>query len=176
MLVATFDPAKLLDEACKRNVFLCTGRKHRSGPTGRYRRSPHSGRLRMFLSGVGSRSRLRIMCAEDLTKSTFVPNPPEDDLQVLKDANILPPESSAWGRYCVMCFVKRGSPKLLPCCPCNNWCHVSCSYQTHLGRICPCHVRILDPRRKIIVTLHPYAEDYVVLPTRASIRTDSGNI
>ena len=67
------------------------------------------------------------------------------------------------------------SPKLIPCCLCNNWCHVPCSYQTHLGRICPCHV-ILDPRRKIMVISHPYMEDYAVLPTRPVIRADDGKI
>ena len=58
----------------------------------------------------------------------------------------------------IMCPVRRGSPKLLPCCLCYNWCHPGCSYQTHLGRVCPCHVQILDPRRKIIVLKHPYHE------------------
>ena len=75
-----------------------------------------------------------------------------------------------------MCPVKRGSPRLLPCCLCENWCHIACSYQTHLGRICPCHVRILDPRQKIIVMTHPCHEDYVVLPTTSTIRIDSKNI
>ena len=75
-----------------------------------------------------------------------------------------------------MCPVRRGSPKLLPCWLCYNWCHPGCSYQTHLGRICPCHVQILDPRRKIIVLKHPYYEDYVVLPTRSNIRVDHKSV
>ena len=75
-----------------------------------------------------------------------------------------------------MCPVRRGSPKLLPYCLCYNWCHPGCSYQTHLGRVCPCHVQILDPRRKIIVLKHPYHEDYVVLPTRSSIRVDNKSV
>ena len=53
---------------------------------------------------------------------------------------------------------------------CENWCHVSCSYQTHLGRVCPCHIGILDPKRKIMVLSHPCLEDYVALPTRRGIR------
>ena len=51
-----------------------------------------------------------------------------------------------------------------------------CSYQTHLGRICPCHVQILDPKRKIIVLKHPYYEDYVILPTRPNIRVDNKSV
>ena len=50
---------------------------------------------------------------------------------------------------CEMCPVRPGSPKLLPCCLCDNCCHIGCSYQTHLGRVCPCHIRVLDPKRKI---------------------------
>ena len=69
-----------------------------------------------------------------------------------------------------MCPVRLGSPRLSPCCLCENWCHVACSYKTHLGRMRPCHIRILDPKRKIMVLSHPYLEDYVVLPTRAGIR------
>ena len=72
-----------------------------------------------------------------------------------------------------MCPVRVGSPKLIPCCLCDNWCHVLCSYQTYLGRICPCHIRILDPKRKIMVMSRPYMEEYVVLPTRAAVRAES---
>ena len=67
-----------------------------------------------------------------------------------------------------MCPVRLGYPKLLPC-----WCHVGCSYQTHIGRVCPCHIRILDPKRKIVVLSHPSMEDYVTLPTRAAVRTEN---
>ena len=95
--------------------------------------------------------------------------------QLLDDAGTLPFESSAMGKRCVMCPVRHGAPKLLPCCLCGNWCHVPCSYQTHLGRVGPCHVRILDPRTEIIVLSHPYVEDYVVLPTRPAIRSDDRN-
>ena len=75
-----------------------------------------------------------------------------------------------------MCPVKSGSPRLLPCCLRENWCHISCRCQTHWGRICPCHVKILDPRRKITVMSHPYFEDHVVLPTRSTIRMDNRNV
>ena len=33
------------------------------------------------------------------------------------------------------CPIRMGSPKLLPYCLCKTWCHVACSYQTHLGRV-----------------------------------------
>ena len=62
---------------------------------------------------------------------------------------------------------------MLLCCLRNNWCHVGCSYETHLGRVCPCQFRILDPKRKIIVLSHPYMEDYVVLSTRAGVRPET---
>ena len=103
----------------------------------------------------------KTLCAEDLTRSTIVPALPKDR-RALLEHGVLPPGSSAKDRFCVMCLVKRGSPRLLPCCLCHNWCHTSCSYQAHLGRVCPCHVQILDPRRKIIVLRHPYREDCVV--------------
>ena len=111
-----------------------------------------------------------------MTKTTLVPALSEEDRKALLEDGVLPPESSAKDRFCVMCPVKRGSPRLLPCCLCHNWCHIGCSYQTHLGRVCPCHVQILDPRRKIIVLRHPYHEDYVVLPTRHTLRPDKKNI
>ena len=105
-----------------------------------------------------------------------MPNLPDEERDDLLNRGLLPPESSARDRHCIMCPVRRGSPKLLPCCLCYNWCHPGCSYQTHLGRVCPCHVQILDPRRKIIVLKHPYHEDYVVLPTRSNIRVDNRSV
>ena len=113
------------------------------------------------------------LCAEDLTRSTIVPALPEEDRRVLLEHGVLPPNSSAKDRFCVMCPVKRGSLRLIPCCLCHSWCHVSCSYQTNLGRVCPCHVQILDPGKKIIVLRHPYHEDCVVLPTRNTTRPDN---
>ena len=100
------------------------------------------------------------VCAEDITNTVFIPYLSEEDRQALEEEGVIPPESSVGDRFCVMCPVKRGSPRLLPCCLCNNWCHIGCSYQTHLGRICPCHVRILNPKRKLIVMTHPYHADY----------------
>ena len=116
------------------------------------------------------------LCAENITKNLIVPNLPDDEKDDLLTKGVLPPESSARDRHCVMCPVRRGSPKLLPCCLCYNWCHPGCSYQTHLRRVCPCHVQILDPKRKIIVLRHPYHEDLVVLPTRPNLRVDSKSV
>ena len=104
------------------------------------------------------------LCAEDLTKSTIVPNLPEEERKALMEHGILPLESSAKDRFCVMCPVKRGSPRLLPGGLCYNWRHIGCSYQTHLGRVCPCHVQILDPK------------SYVVLPARNTTRPDTESI
>ena len=115
-------------------------------------------------------------CAENMTKTVIVQNLPAEERDDLLSHGILPQESSARDMHCIMCPVRRGSPKLLPCCLCYNWCHPGCSYQTHLGRVCPCHVQILDPRWKIIVLRHPYHKDYVVLPMRSSIRVDSKTV
>ena len=116
------------------------------------------------------------LCAENTTKNCIVPNLPEDEKDDLLTHGVLPPSSSARDKHCVMCPVRRGSPRLLPCCLCYNWCHPGCSYQTHLGRVCPCHVQILDPKRKIIVLKYPYHEDLVVLPTRPNLRMDTKSI
>ena len=110
------------------------------------------------------------VCAENITKHYIVPNLPEEDREALLTRGALPSSSSARDMHCVMCPVRRGSPRLLPCALCYNWCHPGWSYQTHLGRVCPCHVRILDPKRKIMVLKHPYHEDLVVLPTRPNLR------
>ena len=116
------------------------------------------------------------VCAEDMTKTAIVPSLSEEDRDALVNHGILPRESSANDRFCVMCPVKRGSPRFLPCCLCYNWCHIGCSYQTHLGRACPCHIQILDRKRKIMVLRHPYHEDCVVLPTRTTARPDNKRI
>ena len=116
------------------------------------------------------------LCAENITKNCIVPNLPEDEKDDLLTRGALPPSLSARDMHCVMCPVRRGSPRLLPCCLCYNWCHPACSYQTHLGRVCPCHVQILDPKRKIMVLRYPCHEDLVVLPARPNLRMDSKSI
>ena len=116
------------------------------------------------------------VCAENITKHFIVPNLPEDEREALLTGGALPALSSARDRHCVMCPVRRGSPRLLPCALCYTWVHPGCSYQTHLGRVCPCHVQILDPKRKIMVLKYPYHEDLVVLPTRPNLRIDTKSI
>ena len=116
------------------------------------------------------------VCAENITKNCIVPNLPKEEKDDLLTQGALPASSSARDMHCVMCPVRRGSPRLLPCCLCYNWCHPGCSYQTHLGRVRPCHVQILDRKRKIMVLKHPYHEDLVVLPTRPNLRMDTKSI
>ena len=99
------------------------------------------------------------LCAEDLTKTGIVPNHPNEERTALLDHGVLPHESTARDRHCIMCPVRRGSARLLPCCLCYNWCHPGCSYQTHLGRICPCHVQILDTRSNIRVDNKSVAQE-----------------
>ena len=83
---------------------------------------------------------------------------PREQKDTLLNDGVLPPVST--GRVCVMH------------CLCDNWCHIGCNYQTYLGRVCPCHIKILDPRRKIMVLSRQYMEDYVVLPIRSGIRPE----
>ena len=49
------------------------------------------------------------LCAEDTTKLAIVPSLPEEERDDLLNNGILPRESSAKDRFCVMCPVKRGS-------------------------------------------------------------------
>ena len=54
------------------------------------------------------------LCAEDITKNAIVLSLPEEERDDLIHRGILPRESSAKDRHCVMCPIKRGSPRLLP--------------------------------------------------------------
>ena len=155
-------------------------RSKSSSPKWTYRTVPKVMKLRNF-GRIPTWSRrpqkmTHHLCAEDITKNCIVPSLPDEEKDDLLTRGVLPPESSARDRHCVMCPVRRGSPRLLPCCLCYNWCHPGCSSQSLLGRVCPCHVQILDPKRKIIVLQHPYHEDLVVLPTRPNLRIDSKSV
>ena len=114
------------------------------------------------------------LCAENITKNCIVPNLPDDEKEELLNRGALPPSSSARDMHCVSS--EEGLTKIATVCPMLNWCHPGCSYQTHLGRVCPCHVQILDPKRKIMVLKYPYHEDLVVLPTRPNLRMDTKSI
>ena len=151
-----------------------------STPKWTYRTLPKVTNFRTFgkipACGMKPQKMTYHVCAENITKHFIVPNLPEDDREALLTRGALPASSSARDMHCVMCPVRRGSPRLLPCALCYNWCHPGCSYQTHLGRVCPCHVQILDPKRKIMVLKYPYHEDLVVLPTRPNLRMDTKSI
>ena len=144
---------------CKCNASLCLVLIALSGCIGSCPRLPNFVILDIPPWGRRPQKMTDHLGAEDITKSAIVPSLPEDERADLLQRGILPTESSAKDGFCVMSPVKRGSPKLLPCSLCYNWCHIGCSYQTHLGRVCPCHVQILDPKRKIMVLRHPYHED-----------------
>ena len=107
------------------------------------------------------------LCAEDISRAELVNALSKEERKILLEDGVLPHESSAKGQTCVMCPVR------IPCCLCENWCRVGRSNQTHLGRACPCHIRILNPKRKIMFLSHPYVEDSVVLPTRSGIRSET---
>ena len=49
-------------------------------------------------------------CAEDMTKNVIVPNLMAEDRAHLHDHGMLPPESSARDRHCIMCPVRRVHP------------------------------------------------------------------
>ena len=151
-----------------------------STPKWAYRALPKVKNFRTFgrvpACGMKPQKMTYHVCAENITKHFIVPNLPEDEKEALLTGGALPASSSARDRHCVMCPVRRGSPRLLPCTLCYNWVHPGCSYQTHLGRVCPCHVQILDPKRKIMVLKYPYHEDLVVLPTRPNLRIDNRSI
>ena len=72
------------------------------------------------------------LCAEHVTKTTIVPALPEEDRKALLEHGILPSESSARDRFCVMCPVKRGSPRLIPCCLCHNWRRIGAAATRHI--------------------------------------------
>ena len=42
--------------------------------------------------------------------------------------------------------------RLLPCCACQHWVHLECSYGTPEGRLCASRCQILDPLRGVVAT------------------------
>ena len=156
-------PLKSLDDDVQVQCLpVCKAKDPRWMYRGRCRRLPRPETSVEFQCGVGSHSHLCISCALKMSPKELL-----SQLCLCSHPSHLREEGG------VSCGpVRAGSPKLVPCCLCNNWRHVPCSYQTHLGRICPCHIRILDRQRKIMVTSHPYMEDYVVLPNSPTIRMD----
>ena len=42
--------------------------------------------------------------------------------------------------------------RLVPCCACENWVHLECSYGVPEGRLCGAHCQIIDPLKGVVVT------------------------
>ena len=60
-------------------------------------------------------------------------------------------ECSARGRRCSLCPDVEAT-RLLPCCACENWIHLECSYGVPEGRLCAAHCQIIDPLKGVVVT------------------------
>ena len=58
---------------------------------------------------------------------------------------------SARGRKCSLCPQVEAT-KLVPCCACENWVHLECSYGIPEGRLCAAHCQIIDPLNGVVVT------------------------
>ena len=58
---------------------------------------------------------------------------------------------SARGRKCSLCPQVEAS-RLVPCCACENWVHLECSYGIPEGRLCAAHCQIIDPLKGVVVT------------------------
>ena len=58
---------------------------------------------------------------------------------------------SARGRRCSLCPAVEAT-RLLPCCACENWIHLECSYGVPEGRLCAAHCQIIDPLKGVVVT------------------------
>ena len=61
------------------------------------------------------------------------------------------PTCSARGRRCSLCPQVEAS-RLVPCCACENWVHLECSYGIPEGRLCAAHCQIIDPLKGVVVT------------------------
>ena len=58
---------------------------------------------------------------------------------------------SALGRKCSLC-PEAEATRLVPCCACENWVHLECSYGVPEGRLCASHGQIIDPLMGVVVT------------------------
>ena len=58
---------------------------------------------------------------------------------------------SARDRRCSLCPDVEAS-RLIPCCACENWVHLECSYGVPEGRLCAAHCQIIDPLKGVVVT------------------------
>ena len=103
---------------------------------------------------------------EIFTEIALASAPSAKEKDFLDRFGVLPDEPLARGRVCVMCPTRAGGAHLLPSALRYNWRHIPCGYQSDMGRIYPCHVKIVDPKRKIMTMSHPSFEDSVILPIR----------
>ena len=58
---------------------------------------------------------------------------------------------SARDRKCSLCPGVEAS-RLVPCCACENWVHLECSYGIPEGRLCAAHCQIIDSLKGVVVT------------------------
>ena len=58
---------------------------------------------------------------------------------------------SAYGKRCSLCPDEEAT-RLVPCCACENWVHMECSYGIPEGRLCASHCQIIDPSNGVVVT------------------------
>ena len=58
---------------------------------------------------------------------------------------------SAKSRECSLCPGEEAH-RLLPCCACENWVHLECSYGIPEGRLCASHCQVVDPLKGVVVT------------------------
>ena len=96
--------------------------------------------------------------AEEITRGGLVSVLSAKEKDALLNRGEVPPDSSARGRVCIMCPVRLETriPKIEPVLLVQQFAPCGTQLSTHIGRVCPRHVRILDPKRKIMVLSHPY--------------------
>ena len=88
---------------------------------------------------------------------------------------------SANGRRCSLCL-EVDAIRLVPCCACENWVHLECSYGIPEGRLCASHCHIIDPLKgncprgelRCLVPWRPWAKKNK-LQWEVEYRPDAGN-
>ena len=73
-----------------------------------------------------------------------------DAIPDYKDPQWLEP-CSALGKKCSLC-PEAEATRLVPCCACENWVHLECSYGIPEGRLCASRCQIIDPLKGVVVT------------------------
>ena len=71
--------------------------------------------------------------------------------EVCRNKNkVLPYGMAASHKECALCFGAKAF-ELVPCCWCNNWIHVRCSYAVPEGRACASHFDVVNPLEKQVI-------------------------